>query len=388
VTEAVRAVAEDSSEALAPFRPGGEFTVGVEDELLLVDRHGELGGNSTRLIARLGRDGVGASTASPEIFLSQVEFNTPVCGDAATLGRHLAQCRSALAAAGQLAMAAGVHPTAELGLFQRTRSHRYDDLADEFAGVLRTPTSAFQVHVGMPDTGSLIDAYRGIRNNLPVLRALGATSPYWHGRDSGLASARAAVIRSYPRVGVPPKLRSYDAYEAAVHEEMAAAEVPDYTYVCWEVRPHPRFGTLEVRVMDAQPSLRNAIGLVALVQGLARHAAENPPVVDLPHAVLAADDFRALRHGLETRIVDVDGRMRPMREVAAAAVAQARAGLAGMADDEPLTAIDNYVMVEPEYERQRRIHAEHGMRAVVTDLVERTVGDACREALVDRRTVS
>jgi glutamate---cysteine ligase / carboxylate-amine ligase len=372
----LRRAGEATHDELVAFRSGGEFTVGVEDELLLVDHDGQLDGDSAALIAQLDRHGLGASTATPEIFLSQVEFNTPVCQDAATVGRHLARCRSALSAVGQPAMAAGVHPAAELGHFARTRSPRYDALAAEFAGVLRTPTSAFQVHVGVPDTTALLAAYRCIRNGLPVLRALGAGSPYWHGRDAGVATARAAIIRSYPRVGFPPLLRSYGEYEAVVREEMAAAEVDDYTLVCWEVRPHPRFGTLEVRVMDAQPSVQLATGLVALVQGLARQAVESPPVMDLSPAVLAANDFRALRYGLDTRIVDVGGSMRSMRDVAADAIATARIGLVDLADAEPLDALDAYLHGEPEYRRQRRIHAQHGMRGLLTDLVGRTVADA------------
>jgi carboxylate-amine ligase len=372
----LRRAGEASQDELVAFRSGGEFTVGVEDEVLLVDHDGQLDGDSAGLIAELSRHGLGAGTATPEIFLSQVEFNTPVCHDAASVGSHLARCRSALSEVGQRAMAAGVHPAAELGRFARTRSPRYDALADEFAGVLRTPTAAFQVHVGVPDTTALLAAYRRIRNGLPVLRALGAGSPYWHGRDAGVATARAAIIRSYPRVGFPPLLRSYGEYQAMVREEMAAAEVDDYTLVCWEVRPHPRFGTLEVRVMDAQPSVLLATGLVALVQGLARQAVENPPVVDLSPAVLAANDFRALRYGLDTRIVDVDGSMRPMREVAADAIATARIGLVDLADAEPLDALDAYLHGEPEYRRQRRIHAQHGMGGLLTDLVGRTVGDA------------
>jgi carboxylate-amine ligase len=370
---------------LTSFRAGGDFTVGVEDELLLVDVEGELGGDSAELIARLDRHGLGGSTATPEIYLSQVEFNTPVGPDAAGVGEHLARCRSALADIGQRAIATGVHPTAELGRFERTSSDRYDALAAEFGGVLRTPTSAFQVHVGMPDQESLMAAYRGVRNHLPVLRALGASSPYWHGSDSGLASARAAVVRSYPRVGVPPALGSYGEYEAAVHAEMAAGEVPDYTYVCWEVRPHPRFGTLEVRVMDAQPSLQRAIGLIALVQGLARHWVENPSAADLPAAILAADDFRALRYGLDTRIVDVDGRMRPVRELAADAVASARAALGGSGSEDALDEVEAYLDDVPEYQRQRRVHAEHGMRGLLADLVDRTRSDD--RVATDRRKV-
>jgi carboxylate-amine ligase len=369
----------DSVELVPPglpaFRSGGDFTVGVEDELLLVDPDGELGGDSAEVIARLGRGVLGPSTATPEIFLSQIEFNTPACSSASGVGEHLARCRAALAAAGQAAMATGLHPTSPPGRFLRTRSPRYDALAEEFGGVLRTPTAAFQVHVGMPDEDALIAAYRGLRNHTAVFRALAASSPYWHGTDSGLASARAAVIRSYPRVGVPPLLRSYAEYDEAVRTEMLAADVTDYTVVAWEVRPHPRFGTLEVRMMDAQPTLARAVGLVALVQGLARYSAEHPPSADLPSSVVAANDFRALRHGLDTRILDVEGRRRPVRDLAADVIIHARAALGPGADDS-LDAIDDYLVAEPEYQRQRRTHAAHGMPALLQELLTRTSEDS------------
>ena len=150
-------------------------------------------------------------------------------------------------------------------------------------------------------------AYQALRNRLPVLRALAAGSPYWHGRDSGLASSRSAILRSYPRTTMPPALRNWEQYVQTVTRQMRAAEVPDYTYVCWELRPHPRLGTIEVRVMDAQPSLARIAGLTALVQGLARHAAEVPDRDDLPDDVLVANDFAACRYGLEARVVDPDG---------------------------------------------------------------------------------
>ncbi len=359
------------------FRPGGEFTVGAEDELLLVDGRGEPSPHAAEVIEALespgAATGLGGSHVAPEIYAAEVEFNTPVCDSAASLADHLARCRTQLAAVGAPAVGTGLHPSAALGDVPLVRSPRYDALAEEFGGVLRTPTAAFQVHVGMPDEEALVRAYRGVRNSLSVLRALGATSPYWHGRDSGLASARGAVVRSYPRVGVPPRLRSYAEYEAAVATEMAAGEVHDYTLVSWEVRPHPRFGTLEVRVMDAQPSSERAAALAALVRGLAHHSAENPPSDDLPSAVVAANDFRAVRHGLDTKVLDTGGRMQPVRDLAAKAIADARA-TSPASDRALLDLLAASLGEEPEYDRQRRVHADRGMRGLLDDLVARTLG--------------
>ena len=139
--------------------------------------------------------------------------------------------------------------------------------------------------------------------------------------------------------------------------------------------------------MDAQPSLRHAIGLVALVQGLALHSVESPRGSSLPSAVLAANDFRALRYGLETRIVDVDRRMRPMRDVAGDAISHARRALAGTAEEDALDAMNAYLGAEPEYQRQRRVHAELGIDGLLADLVDRTVGDVRGMAAAQRRAV-
>ncbi|PVG81559.1 hypothetical protein DDE18_16240 [Nocardioides gansuensis] len=362
---------------ITPWQPGGDFTVGAEEELLLVDAEGRLLGEKAVALVRRLRHGLDEDGAvSGEIFLDQLEFGTIVCPDANAVADSLRHLRGEVQRAGALAMAVGVHPSAPFGEAHTRTSRRYDAIVPEFAGLFRTPTSAFQVHVGMPDPAAAITAYRGLRNRLPLFRALAASSPYWHGIDSGLASARAAIQRSYPRTGVPPLLRSYDEYVAVTESTMAAAEVPDYTYVWWDLRPQPRWGTLEVRVMDAQHSLDRAAGLTALVQGLARHAVEVPATVDLPHEVVVENDFRAGRHGLDARIVDLDGRMKPVRQLVRDAVAQAREVLAGDGLDGPLDVVDAMVTAPLEGDRQRALVERSGMEALVEDLVDRTMREA------------
>jgi carboxylate-amine ligase len=228
------------------------------------------------------------------------------------------------------------------------------------------------VHVGLPDAASAVTAYRGLRQHLPVLRALAAGSPFWHGRDSGLASARAAVISSYPRSTLPPVVRSWDEYVALSRDVLAAAEAPDASFVWWGARIQARLGTVEVRVMDPQPSLSAAAGLAALVQGLAAHALDSPPVTDVPGEVLAENDFRVVRHGLDARILDATGTMRPVRAIATGLVADARAALRPLGLDAALAGVERILAGEPEYVRHRRLHATGGMPAVLADLVERT----------------
>jgi carboxylate-amine ligase len=366
-------------EPLAPsltgtsFVPGGEFTVGAEEELLLVDADHRLRSTpATSLVERLGAACTRVGTVSSELYAAEIEFATAVCEDATGVGTCLASARAALARAGGRALAVGVHPAGRFGDAALTDGPRYEAIGASFAGLLRTPTAAFQVHVGLPDPEAAIAAYRGLRNQLAVLSALAAGSPFWHGRDSGLASARWGVINSYPRGGVPPSVTSWEEYVALAEAVAAAAEVPDYTHVWWDVRVQPRFGTVEVRVMDAQPSLHTAAGLTALVQGVVRHAVERPCTVDLPSAVLGENDFRVARHGLETTITDLDGTLHPVRQLARRMVARARAVL----DDDQvaaLQAVDQLLGDEPEYVRQRRLHAEGGMPALLDDLSARTM---------------
>ena len=353
--------------------PGGEFTVGVEEELMLVGDADELmGAAAGPLVEAMSHAESGAGVVTGEIYVDQVELNTPVCRSAEDAWSSLRDLRALVAEQGGRVLAAGVHPTAPVGVPDIAASPRYDRIIDEYAGLLRTPTAALQVHVGLPDEHTAMLAYRGLRNRLPLLRALAAGSPYWHGLDSGQATARAAIIRSYPRTTMPPLLRSWDDYVARTEALMTAAEASDHTYVWWEMRPRPLLGTLEVRVMDAVPSLAAVATLTALVQGIARRAVELPDEVDLDDDVLAVNDHRAARYGLDTRVVDVDRSLRPMREVVARVVAEAGEVLAGDRLDAPLEAIECALAGETEPNRQRRVVAAGGMAALLADLVART----------------
>lgn len=355
------------------FVPGGDLTVGVEEELMVVDAAGALlGAEAAPLVARSCDAGSSAGVVTSEVYVDQVELNSPVCRSAEEVLASLRQLRSDVSVHGARLMAVGVHPTAPLGEAVIATSPRYDRIVDEYAGLLRTPTAALQVHVGFPDEQTLMLAYRGLRHRMPLLRALAAGTPYWHGVDSGLASTRSAILRSYPRTTLPPLLASWDDYVARTEAMTAAAEAPDHTYVWWEMRPRPLLGTLEVRIMDAVPSLAAVAGLTALVQGIARWAVESPDPVDLSDDVVAVNDHRAMRHGLETRVVDVDQSLRPLREVAARVLVDARAALAPDGLDAPLDAVEAMLLGEAEPDRQRRLVAAGGMPALLADLLART----------------
>ena len=367
-----RPAADAQGGTVPEWRPGGDFMVGVEDELLMVDDDGQLLGLAAANVLASLPQKASSATIKPEIFLDEVELGTPVCSDAQELVSALAALREEVGMAAAL-MGVGVHPSAAFGTAHTTSSPRYDRLVMEFAGLFRTPTAGFQVHVGLPDPDTAMLVYRGLRNRLPLLRALAAGSPYWHARDSGLACARSAILRSYPRTTLPPVLCGWEQYVETMQRQMWAAGVPDYSYVCWELRPQPRLGTVEVRVMDAQHSLARVAGLTALVQGLARYAVEVPDRTDLPEDTLLANDHAACRYGLDARIVDGMGSRRPLREVAREALVEAHRMLSPQGRAGPLEIDESMLDGQPEYTRQRRYFQEHGMSALLGDLVSRTM---------------
>lgn len=173
-------------------------------------------------------------------------------------------------------------------------------------------------------------------------------------------------------MSVPPALRTWEDYVSATQRITRAFEVPDSTYVWWDLRPQPRLGTLEVRLMDAQPSLSRVAALTALVQGMTRHVVDHPDEVDLPDDVVAANDHRVCRHGINTTVVDVDGAMRPIWQIALRTVKEARSALAPDGLDRPLDVVESMLHAPSEPGRQRRVHEHQGMPALLDDLVDRT----------------
>ena len=176
-----------------------------------------------------------------------------------------------------------------------------------------TPVSALHVHVGMPDPATAIRTFNGLRRQLPLLVALAANSPFRHGRDTGLASAREVSLRQWPRSGVPRAMRDYADFCRVSSALTRAADVPDYTYFWWRLRPHPRLGTVEIRALDVQTSLSDTAALVALVHCLARDAAETDPGVDPPAELIDEGSSAPLASASTAELPDAHGGLRPSR---------------------------------------------------------------------------
>jgi carboxylate-amine ligase len=283
----------------------------------------------------------------------------------------LAATRALLADAGATLMGAGLHPTAAFGDVVHAPTPRTAGIRDSMRGLVeRTPTAALHVHVGMPDPETAIVVCNRLRAHLPLLQALAAHSPYWHGRDSGFATARAQLFRGYPRAIVPRAYASFDDYAEHVAHWQAAAGIEDYTYLWWDLRPHPRLGTIEVRAMDAQSRPRAVLGIAALVHSLAVACADGRGEVQDAESITESS-FRAGRDGLEARVWS-DERMRPVREVAAEALALARDYAAELGEVEALGEVDRILAEGNGADRMRAAHERGGMRGVLERLVAET----------------
>jgi carboxylate-amine ligase len=201
---------------------------------------------------------------------------------------------------------------------------------------------------------------------IPLLQALSANSPFWYGRDSGLASARTVISYSMSRSrsGIPRTFRDYADYAAATARICRAADVPDYTMIWWDVRPHPRLGTLEVRCLDAQTSLDDVAGLAALTHCLAVHEANAPPPSPPLPELLAEASFCALRDGIAAWF-EFDGRRRPTREIARRALRIARSVAADLGAAPPLEGVERILANGTGADRQRAAWTAGGMPAVL-----------------------
>jgi carboxylate-amine ligase len=235
-----------------------------------------------------------------------------------------------------------------------------------------TPVGGLHIHVGMPDAETAIRAFNGLRRHLPLLQALAANSPFRHGRDTGLASAREVTLRGWPRSGAPRAMRDFEDFCATAALLARAADVPDYTWFWWKLRPHPRLGTVEIRALDAQASLEDTAALVALTHCLARHAADSGPSPDPRPEVLEEGMFRAARFGVAAELPDPDGRLRPVAELLEAALDDARGYSDELRCSAALDELPALLRRGGGAGRQRAAYEIGGMGALLRELTEVT----------------
>lgn len=353
------------------FGASPSLSLGVEEELLLVDGDGELTCAAEDVLESLAGTPL-AERVSAEIFSEQIELKTGICRGAGEVADQLRELRRGVREAGFELLACGLHPTAAAGEAILVAKPRYEVVQKDLASLLRTPPCGFHVHIGMPDPETAIAVANSYRRYLPALQALSANSPFQEGVDSGHASARTQVVRSYPRFQVPRSFDDYADFLEVADQLVAAAGVDDYTYIWWDVRPHPRLGTVEVRALDVPTEPRVSAALAALMRAIAAKELDRPGPSGLHREALEESYFQAASHGLEAEILLDSEQPAPAREVAARMLEAVRPYARELGDEEPLAEIDRILREGNGADWQRRIESRSGVEGLLARLLERS----------------
>jgi carboxylate-amine ligase len=301
-----------------------QYTIGIEEEAMLLEPESwRLAHRSDRVLEVLPPEVV--MHATTETHRSALELATGVHEGVGSAAAEMLSLRRALDAAvraiGLRAASAGTHPSAVWQDTVVSDGKRYRFVYGSMRELARRePTFALHVHVGISSANDAIRLVNRMRAHVPLLLALSVNSPFWQGRDTGLASARTPLFQAFPRVGIPRRFRDYDDYVGTVDLLMRCESMPDPTFLWWDVRPQPRFGTVEVRIMDAQTTVAETASIAALVQCIARLEVEqgyaSARALEVPEA-LDENRFLAARDGMGAELIDVELERRvPARELA------------------------------------------------------------------------
>ena len=361
---------------------GPPFTIGIEEELMLIDAESlDLAQEVEAILAAVPEDITGY--VKPELMQSVLEVATLPCDDVASAGEQLRDLRLEVARIaeerGLLIGAAGTHPFALWEDQEIVDRPRYRDLVEELGYVARQELIfGTHVHVAIEGADKAIYVADGVRRYLPLLLALSSNSPFWRGEDTGMMSARTPVFRAFPRNGIPPHYGTWEIYSRRVELMMESGAIDDYTYLWWDVRPHPNLGTVETRVFDQQTRLEHTLGLAALTLALCYRLSElfddGEPLIETPTELVDDNKVRAAVRGLEGELVDFPHtRQRPAVDM----VLNLLEELAGCAEElgcaQELWAIEDLISNGTGARRQHGAHERGGdVREIVRELAERS----------------
>jgi glutamate---cysteine ligase / carboxylate-amine ligase len=358
---------------------GAPFTIGIEEELMILDAESLELVNAIETLLEDAPSG----EIKPELMESVLEVSTEPCPNTAQASEQLRALRRQVtqtAAGKNLAIgAAGTHPFAMWEDQRIVARPRYRDLISALRFVARQELIfGMHVHVGVDDPDKAIHIANGMRVHVPVLLALSANSPFWRADATGLASTRTPIFRAFPRVGIPPTYKDWADYERRIEFMIRAKVIQDYTYLWHDVRPHPNFGTVEVRVMDSQTHIEHTLGLAALVQGLvcelAQHFEAGKQLSKYPFEMLDENKWLAARHGLDGEIVDLPHSDRvQMRALARRLIDRMHDHCSDLGSLAELEAVEDLLERGNGAARQVVVYeANHDLREVMAEIVAAT----------------
>ena len=362
------------------FKGGGSgYSLGVEEELHIVDATtGELVQKIEEIMNRLPDEL--REFVSYELFQSVMEIKTPVCATAAEAERHLRELRGRVgswAAACEASLAsAGTHP------FSRYRDQRVTD-QDRYRQVIQTLRWIAErevifgqhVHVAVPGPEEAMIAHNRLAEQTPLLLALSANSPFWQGFDTGFESSRVKIFETFPRAGLPPAFPDYESFEGYVDLMVESGSMDDYTYCWWDVRPHPKIGTIELRVLDSQTSLGYTTSLTALTQCIVADVLEEVgPHEPYDRELAVENKWRSSRHGMNATFYDAGEKTSvPAKEMARDLVERLKPHAQDLGCENELEGVLDIVEGGTGSQRQREIYERSGdFLEVVAFLIEGT----------------
>jgi carboxylate-amine ligase len=361
---------------------GPSYTIGIEEELMIVDAESYGLVNAIESLLEEAEDG----EIKPELMESVLEISTHPAPDTAAAGEQLrrlrAQVRGAAARRGLTIGSAGTHPFAMWEDQRIVARPRYRELVTALRYVARQELIfGMHVHVAVDDSDKAIHVANGMRVHLAVLLALSANSPFWRADATGLLSSRTPIFRTFPRVGIPPHYRDWAHYESEIAFMVASGVIEDYTWLWYDVRPHPKFGTVEVRVCDSQTRVEHTLALAALVQAMVKELSEHfdagGQLGVYPWQMLDENKWLAARHGLDGELVDLPSSER----VATKALAQRlldrlREHAQDLGSAAELEAIEDLLARGNGAQRQMVVYeANHDLREVMAEIVAATAPD-------------
>ncbi|WP_028058821.1 carboxylate-amine ligase [Candidatus Solirubrobacter pratensis] len=361
---------------MEPKFNGPAYTVGIEEELMILDS------SSYALVNRID-DLVEDSPhgeIKPELMESVLEISTRPAADLREAAEQLRGLRRQVrdkAAEHELAIgSAGTHPFAKWEDQRITAAPRYRDLVDELRFVARQEVIfGLHVHVGVDDPDKAIHVANGMRVHVPILLALSANSPFWRGDATGLASTRMPIFRAFPRVGIPPYYADWSDYERRIGFMVDAGVMEDYTWLWYDVRPHPNFGTVEIRAMDGQTHVEHTLGLAALIQAMVKELSEHfeagKRLADFPYEMLDENKWLASRHGLEGELVDLpERRTVPAKDLARRLYDRLKEHAQDLGGADALEGVLDLIERGDEAHRQRKVYeANRDFTELLRDIV-------------------
>jgi carboxylate-amine ligase len=358
---------------------GTPFTLGIEEELMICDAETlELAQAIDVILGDLPADLPGE--VKPELMQSVLEVATRPCQDiteASDQLRQLRRCVREVAARNGLAIgAAGTHPSAHYDDQLIVDQPRYRELAAELRWIAEQELIfGTHVHVGIDDAEKAIYVADGMRGYLPLLLGMSSNSPFWQGKTTGMMSSRTPVFRAFPRVGIPPYYGTWEIYSHRVEQMMRGGAIDDYTYLWWDVRPHPNLGTVELRVFDQQTRVEHTIGFAAFAQALARRLAlqyeEAVPSIEYPHELIDDNKVRAAVVGIEGKLIDFDqGLEVPAEEMTIGLIEDLRESARELGCEDELVRLNDLVEEGTGARRQLNWLQDHGeIGGLMTEIV-------------------